>query len=68
MEDIFDAGSGFIGNIFSEAYMTFISYYKEKNQDSKYQKLIEKLKNGRKELENRLLAFTEKKIRFNFFF
>ena len=63
MEDIFDAGSGFIGNIFSEAYMTFISYYKEKNQDSKYQKLIEKLKNGRKELENRLLAFTEKRIK-----
>ena len=63
MEDIFDAGSGFIGNIFSEAYMTFISYYNEKNQDSKYQKLIEKLKNGRKELENRLLAFTEKKIK-----
>ena len=43
--------------------MTFISYYKEKNNDSKYQKLIEKLKNGRKELENRLLAFTEKKIK-----
>ena len=63
MEDIFDAGSGFIGNIFSEAYMTFISYYKEKNQDSKYQKLIEKLKNGRKELESRLLAFTEKRIK-----
>ena len=63
MEDIFDAGSGFIGNIFSEAYMTFIYYYKEKNQDSKYQKLIEKLKNGRKELENRLLAFTEKRIK-----
>jgi len=63
MEDIFDAGSGFIGNIFSEAYMTFISYYKEKNQDSKYKKLIEKLKNGRKELESRLLAFTEKRIK-----
>ena len=62
MEEIFNVGSSFIKDIFLGAISTASSYYKDKNNDLKYKKLIEKLETDRKELEKKFVIFTEKKI------
>ena len=62
MEEIFNIGSSFIKDIFLGAISTASSYYKDKNNDLKYKKLIEKLETDRKELEKKFVIFTEKKI------
>ena len=62
MEEIFNVGGNFIKDIFLGAISTASSYYKDKNKDSKYKKLIEKLETDRKSLEKKFLQFTEKKI------
>ena len=62
MEEIFNVGSSFIKEIFLGAISTASSYYKDKNNDLKYKKLIEKLETDRKELEKKFVIFTEKKI------
>ncbi len=67
MEEIFNFGANLIGDIFFEAISTVSSYYKDKKNDLKYQKLIEKLETGRKDLEKKLLSLAEKKISSNAF-
>ena len=63
LEELLSVGGGFIKDVFIEAISTVSSYYKEKNNDKKYKKLIEKLENDRKDLEKNLLTFTEKRIK-----
>ena len=67
MEEIFNFGANLIGDIFFEAISTVSSYYKDKKNDLRYQKLIEKLETGRKDLEKKLLSLAEKKISSNAF-
>ena len=62
MEVFFDAGGNFFKNMFLGAISTASDYYKEKNKDAKYVKLIEKLEKDRKNLEKKFLQFTEKRI------
>jgi hypothetical protein len=62
MEVFFDAGGNFFKNMFLGAISTASDYYKEKNKDAKYVKLIEKFEKDRKNLENKFLEFTKKRI------
>ena len=63
MDELFNAGGELVKNAFIGVISTVSSYYKEKNNDTKYKKLLENLENNRKEVEKRLLEFTEKKIK-----
>ena len=63
MDELFNAGGELVKNTFIRGISTVSSYYKEKNNDKKYKKLLENLENNRKEVEKRLMEFTEKKIK-----
>ena len=63
MDELFNAGGELVKNAFIGVISTVSSYYKEKNNDKKYKKLLENLENNRKEVEKRLMEFTEKKIK-----
>ena len=62
MDGLLDAGGSFLKDIFLGAISTASSYYKDKNKDAKYRKLIEKLETDKKSLEKKFLDFTDKKI------
>ena len=62
MEEVFNAGGNFLKDLFLGVYEVASDYYKEKNKDAKYVKLIEKFEKDRKNLENKFLEFTKKRI------
>ena len=62
MEEVFNAGGNFLKDLFLGVYEVASDYYKEKNKDAKYVKLIEKFEKDRKNLEYKFLEFTKKRI------
>ena len=59
--DIF-SGNSFVNELLSSASKTIFSYFKDKEEDSKYQEIIKKIEEDKKAFEKELLAFTESKI------
>ena len=55
-------GNSFVNDLLSSATKTIFSYFKDKEQDSKYLEMIKKIEDDKKAFEKELLEFAESKI------
>ena len=60
--DIVYLGNSFVNDLLSSATKTIFSYFKDKEQDSKYLEMIKKIEDDKKAFEKELLEFAESKI------
>jgi len=62
MEIVKELGGSLLNDILVTASSTIISYFKDKKNDEKYQKIIKQLEENKKAFEKELLSYTENKI------